>query len=302
MAKNFYATGVTVDGRYYSVGELNGKEIGGGVTPEKEEEIIDTYIASSVGDLVNPEEARVAMDAYFKNQKGKTEDWLTIIDGYEGNLELSAYMALADIAFVPDSTIYIYDFSGAYASYDTMFQDNTNLMSIGKIKVNTIKPTMFNGCTNLSVIEKISPTKNTTFLVEDFDTFRFIGTDTNITKIGEIDLNEWLTKNPTIFNGGGIFDMQKCQYCLIKGFGDTRIPSYTGWFYSWTPGDGTYAWGTGNDENRQSLVDTFLTYSVDRSSNPMNLYQGIIPEVIYNRFTDEEKAALTAKGYIWQQV
>lgn len=300
MAKNFYATGVTVDGRYYSVGELNGKEIGGGVTPEKEEEIIDTYIASSVGDLVNPEEARVAMDAYFKNQKGKTEDWLTVIDGYEGQLELSAFMALADIAFVPDSTIYIYDFSGAYASYDTMFQDNTNLMSIGKIKVNNIKSTMFNGCTNLSVIEKISPTKYTSNLVSD--TFQFIGTDTNITKIGEIDLNEWLTEMPTIFNnGGGIYNMQKCQYCLIKGFGDTRVSSYAGWFYSWTPGDGSYAWGTGSDENRQSLVDTFLTYSVDRSSNPMNLYQGILPEVVYNRFTEEEKEALTAKGYIWQQ-
>lgn len=300
MAKNFYATGVTVDGRYYSVGELNGKEIGGGVTPEEKEEIIDTYIASSVGDQVNPEEARVAMDAYFKNQKGKTEDWLTVIDGYEGHLELSAFMALADIAFVPDSTIYIFDFSGAYASYDTMFQDNTNLMSIGKIKVNNVKSTMFNGCTNLSVVEKISPTKYTSNLSSD--TFQFIGTDTNITKIGEIDLNEWLTEMPTIFNnGGGIFNMQKCQYCLIKGFGDTRVSSYAGWFYSWTPGDGTYAWGTGSDENRQSLVDTFLTYSVDRSSNPMNLYQGILPEVVYNRFTDEEKAALTAKGYIWQQ-
>lgn len=60
---------------------------------------------------------------------------------------------------------------------------------------------------------------------------------------------------------------------------------------------GVTSWGAGSDENRQSLVDSLLTYSFDRAAaGYAPLAFQLEPEVLA-RLTDEEIAAITAKGF-----
>ena len=59
----------------------------------------------------------------------------------------------------------------------------------------------------------------------------------------------------------------------------------------------TSQWGAGSEENRQSLVDSLLTYSYDRAAAGYPaLGIQLEPEVLV-RLTDEELAAITAKGF-----
>lgn len=57
------------------------------------------------------------------------------------------------------------------------------------------------------------------------------------------------------------------------------------------------AWGSGNEAARQSLVDSLLTYSIDRATKGWGVCRLGLPAAVIARLTDEEKAAITAKGY-----
>lgn len=57
------------------------------------------------------------------------------------------------------------------------------------------------------------------------------------------------------------------------------------------------AWGSGDTAARQSLVDSLLTYSVDRAARGIGTCRVFLPGAVINRLTTEEKAAITAKGY-----
>lgn len=57
------------------------------------------------------------------------------------------------------------------------------------------------------------------------------------------------------------------------------------------------AWGSGDDAARQSLVDSLLTYSIDRAAKGWGACRLGLPKAVIARLTDEEKAAITAKGY-----
>lgn len=60
---------------------------------------------------------------------------------------------------------------------------------------------------------------------------------------------------------------------------------------------GVTSWGAGSEENRQSLVDSLMTYSFDRAAaGYAPLAFQLEPEVLA-RLTDEEIAAITAKGF-----
>lgn len=55
-------------------------------------------------------------------------------------------------------------------------------------------------------------------------------------------------------------------------------------------------WGEGSDENRQSMVDTLLTYSYDRASAGKSKINVTMADDAIARLKDEEIAAITAKG------
>lgn len=56
------------------------------------------------------------------------------------------------------------------------------------------------------------------------------------------------------------------------------------------------AWGS-TDEGRQSLIDTLITNSYDRAANGMSKCTIQLHSNVKARLTDEEKAAITAKGF-----
>jgi hypothetical protein len=57
------------------------------------------------------------------------------------------------------------------------------------------------------------------------------------------------------------------------------------------------SWGTGSEEARKTLVDTFLTYSCDRVAKGYDPIEIVLQGTQKNLLTDEEKAAITAKGF-----
>lgn len=57
------------------------------------------------------------------------------------------------------------------------------------------------------------------------------------------------------------------------------------------------SWGSGDEAARQSLVDSLLTYSIDRTAKGWGVCRLGLPSAVIARLTDEEKAAITAKGY-----
>lgn len=57
------------------------------------------------------------------------------------------------------------------------------------------------------------------------------------------------------------------------------------------------AWGSVDEAARQSLVDSLRTYSIDRAAKGWGVCRLGLPAAVIARLTDEEKAAITAKGY-----
>lgn len=60
---------------------------------------------------------------------------------------------------------------------------------------------------------------------------------------------------------------------------------------------GCTSWGTGSQENRQSLIDTLITYSYDRIANGLNPVTIQLSAATIELLTDEEIATINNKGY-----
>ena len=57
------------------------------------------------------------------------------------------------------------------------------------------------------------------------------------------------------------------------------------------------SWGTGSEENRQSLIDSLITYSYDRASNGMATATIKLHANTKALLTEEEIAQITNKGF-----
>lgn len=78
-------------------------------------------------------------------------------------------------------------------------------------------------------------------------------------------------------------------YCLIKNIGKSSLTTYDF--------RGATKWGTGGEENRQSLIDSLITYSYDRASNGMETATIKLPSTTKALLTAEEIAQIEAKGF-----
>lgn len=78
-------------------------------------------------------------------------------------------------------------------------------------------------------------------------------------------------------------------FCLIKNVGKSALTSYLF--------DGATNWGVGSEENRQSLIDSLITYSYDRASNGMATATIKLSTNTKALLTEEEIAQITAKGF-----
>ena len=75
---------------------------------------------------------------------------------------------------------------------------------------------------------------------------------------------------------------------FITNLGKSALTSY--------PFNNIPAWGS-TEEGRQSLIDTLITNSYDRAANGMSKCTIQLHSNVKARLTDEEKAAITAKGF-----
>ena len=116
----------------------------------------------------------------------------------------------------------------------------------------------------------------------------FQGSD-NIVRVEGIDMKS-VSKNQSLF-GSLYSDNKKLRYLLIKNFGNSNMST------SYTEFKKLSQWGTNNATNtdaKQSVIDTFITYSIDRSSNPMTV---TLHSNTYSILTADEIQRAANKGY-----
>lgn len=102
-------------------------------------------------------------------------------------------------------------------------------------------------------------------------------------KIKELDFGS-VTSFGSAFFGCGLL-----EFALIKNIGKSSLATFD---FS-----GATNWGTGSEENRQSLIDSLLTYSYDRASNGMDTATIKLSANTKALLTEEEIAQIAAKGY-----
>jgi surface protein len=93
----------------------------------------------------------------------------------------------------------------------------------------------------------------------------------------------------SVKNADSIFGSCKSlKFCLLKNLGKSSLAK---WDLS-----GATAWGTGSDANRQSLIDTLITYSYDRLANSMSAITVTLSAATKALLTAEEIEAMASKG------
>ena len=111
----------------------------------------------------------------------------------------------------------------------------------------------------------------------------------NIVRVEGIDMKS-VTGNQSLF-GSLFFDNRKVRYLLIKHFGNSNMSTSYKEFAKlsyWGTNDAT------NTDAKQSVIDTFITYSINRSSKPMTV---TLHSNTYNILTADEIQQAANKGY-----
>lgn len=200
---------------------------------------------------------------------------------------------LKNIAFLDTSnaTILYYMFSECTSLESVPFFDTgsctrMNAVFRGCAKLKTVPAfdasnatdmsTMFMNCTGLVELPEFYSAKNSTFT----------NSFTKCTSLEKITLLDF--KSVTAAN----WVFQNCpelKYLLVKNIGTTSMESYD---FSGVP-----KWGAENEENRQSMIDTLITYSYDRAKYATSSAKIHLHSNAKNRLTESEIAQITAKGY-----
>lgn len=139
------------------------------------------------------------------------------------------------------------------------------------------------------------------------DFTNFLSANMNIKYIGKIKSSRGKAFNSTFHQNHSLFRLEEIDfqsatntsnvvyqcsalvYALIKNIGKSTLATYD---FS-----GASVWGTGSEENRQSLIDSLITYSYDRASNGMATATIKLSANTKALLTEEEIAQITAKGF-----
>jgi hypothetical protein len=90
-------------------------------------------------------------------------------------------------------------------------------------------------------------------------------------------------------NGDWLTGCSSLVFFDVKNLGKSTLATYN---FS-----GATNWGTGGEENRQSLIDSLITYSYDRASNGMATATIKLSATTKALLTEEEIAQITSKGF-----
>ena len=159
-----------------------------------------------------------------------------------------------------------------------MFYNCYSLTTIPQLDTSNVKSmnSMFSGCNALTTIPQLD-TSNVTNMGSMFSNC------TALTAIPQLD-----TSN--VKNMGSMFtNCTKLTFILIKNIGKSTLATFD--FSS------AFNWGTDGDENRQSLIDSLITYSYDRATNGMASATIKLSTTTKALLTEGEIAQITAKGF-----
>lgn len=140
----------------------------------------------------------------------------------------------------------------------------------------------FANCYSLTVIPKLNTGRcnNLDSIFQNCD---------NLVRVEGIDMKS-VNNNQSLF--GMVFsDNKKLRYLLIKNFGNSNMStSYKDFakLSQWGTNDAT------NTDAKQSVIDTFITYSINRSSKPMTV---TLHSNTYSKLTADEIQQAANKGY-----
>lgn len=167
-----------------------------------------------------------------------------------------------------------------------MFYECSSLVTIPEFNTSNVTAMswMFNICNNLTTIPKLYTSK-----VINMD--KMFQSCSKLTSISQLDTAS-VTNMDSMF-----YNCNKLRYALLKNLGtQPSIDSFMS-HISMT------LWGV-EDENvpesvgaRQSLVDSLITYSFDRATAGYAALRISLSTETKNVLTEEEKAAITAKGF-----
>ena len=160
---------------------------------------------------------------------------------------------------------------------DSMFSA-TALTAIPQLDTSNVTnmSNMFKSCITLISI----PQLDTSNVTQMGDMFYYCP---NLTTISQLDMGK-VTKMGDMF-----YSCSKLVFALIKNIGKSSLTTYN---FS-----GASVWGTGGEENRQSLIDSLITYSYDRASNGMDTATIKLSSKTKALLTEEEIAQIEAKGF-----
>lgn len=170
---------------------------------------------------------------------------------------------------------------------EKMFNNCTDLTQVNIKDIDfsqcTDMANAFANCDGLTVIPSLD-TRNCTKLDSIFSG------SSNLVRVEGIDMRS-VSGNQSLF--GTLFsDNKTLRYLLIKNFGNENMST------SYTSFKRLSYWGandvTNNTDAKQSLIDTFITYSINRSSNPMTV---TLHSNTYNKLTADEIQQAANKGY-----
>ena len=182
-------------------------------------------------------------------------------------------------------------FYGCYSLVGVPLYDTSNVMNMGSMfkycsslttipQLDTSKVTnmtqMFNGCSSLTTIPQFDTSKVTNMA----QMFIYCS---SLTTISQFDVSS-LTNMYLTLSG-----CTSLQFALIKNIGKSTLTTYD---FS-----GASVWGTDSKENRQSLIDSLITYSYDRASNGMATATIKLSATTKALLTEEEIAQITNKGF-----
>lgn len=177
------------------------------------------------------------------------------------------------------------DLSWMFQGCDGMTTIDLSSWKFGQV---TNMSQMFTNCTNAITIDITGI--DTSQMTSASDMEYIFNYCYNLIRIrGAIDLIGMnLTGLPSL--GDGVYSLTTITY---KNLG--RNPQITSLdFY---PDDSYAQWGLGDEESKQSFIDSVLTYSYDRTANGLPTLELIMRQEQKALFTEEQITAIQAKGY-----
>lgn len=187
-----------------------------------------------------------------------------------------------------------------------MFKGNTKLLFLPQLNWGDCVATgggIFDGCSSLCFINGIDVNGFTslTYAFRNCGCLQSLHLDNthniqwmegafaNCSNLRKLSLDMSATKGVSA-PGGSIFsNCSNLVFIAITNLGKATLATYD---FS-----GATVWGTGGEENRQSLIDSLITYSYDRASNGMSTATIKLSETTKALLTEEEIAQITNKGF-----